>query len=68
MNIIRFFPGDALILKKSHPCSSNKFKVARIGSDIKIVCCGCSRELTLPREKLEKMIKSVMHNNETDEN
>ena len=67
MNIIRFFPGDTLILKKSHPCSSNSFKVARIGSDIKIVCCGCSHELTFPREKLEKMIKSVLHNTATDE-
>lgn len=59
MPIIHFAPGDILKLKKAHPCSSNTFKVMRGGSDVRIVCEGCKRDLTLPREKLEKMIKSV---------
>ena len=67
MNIIRFKLNDTLVLKKSHPCSSSTFRVARIGSDVKIICQGCSRELTLPREKLEKMIKSVKDSENTDE-
>lgn len=59
MNIIQFDTADLLVLKKKHPCGSDSFKVARKGSDIRIICVGCGRDLTLPREKLEKMIKRV---------
>ena len=60
MAIIPFNVGDNLILKKKHPCSSDSFRVARGGSDVRIICCGCGRDLTLAREKLEKMIKRVV--------
>ena len=60
MPIISIKVGDKLVLKKKHPCSSDVFKVMRVGSDIKIICDGCGRDLMLPREKLEKMIKKVI--------
>ena len=60
MPIIQFSLNDSLILKKKHPCSSDTFRVLRLGSDIRIVCLGCGRDLTMPREKLEKMIKKVI--------
>lgn len=60
MEIIHFSVGDILILKKPHPCSSDAFKVMRGGSDVRIVCQKCSRDLTIPREKIEKMIKKVV--------
>ena len=60
MPIIQFKVGDKLLLKKKHPCSSSVFKVLKVGSDIKIICDGCGRDLMLPREKLEKMIKNVI--------
>jgi len=50
---------DRLQLKKPHPCGKDIFRVLRLGSDVRIVCDGCGRDLTLPREKLEKMIKKV---------
>ena len=60
MTIIAFNVGDKLLLKKKHPCSSAIFKVARVGSDVRIICEGCGRALMLPREKIEKMIKKVL--------
>ena len=54
---------DILVLKKPHPCSNKKFRVMRIGSDIKVVCIQCSRELTVPRVKLEKSIKEIIREN-----
>lgn len=60
MQIIQFSTGNVLCLKKKHPCGSDLFKVLRCGSDVKIVCTSCGRELMLPREKLEKMIKTVI--------
>jgi hypothetical protein len=63
MNDLKFTVGDILVMKKNHPCSSNTFKVMRIGSDVRVICTGCSRDLILPREKLEKSIKNVIHDN-----
>ena len=59
-SIIRFDVKDKLCLKKKHPCGTDIFTVARSGSDVRIVCDGCGRDLTLAREALEKMIKSVI--------
>ena len=59
-NIIRFEIKDKLCLKKKHPCGSDIFTVVRLGSDVRIVCDGCGRDLTVARETLEKMIKKVV--------
>ena len=60
MNIIKFQVGDRIQMKKKHPCSSDIFKIARCGSDVRIICEGCERDLTLNREALEKMVKKVL--------
>lgn len=52
--------GDILEMKKPHPCGEKHFKVLRIGSDIKLICVGCSRTLTIERVKVEKMIKKII--------
>lgn len=59
-SIIRFDVKDKICLKKKHPCGNDTFTVARGGTDVRIVCDGCGRDLTLPRESLEKMIKKVI--------
>ena len=60
MQIIKFSVGDKIQMKKKHPCSSDIFTVMRIGSDIRIVCDGCKRDLTLPRESLERCVKKLI--------
>ena len=52
--------GDTLELKKPHPCGGKNFTVIRTGSDIRIICQNCGRDLTLPREKLEKAVRRVI--------
>ncbi len=59
MVIPSFSAGDTLKMKKPHPCGSSLFSVLRCGSDVRIRCQGCGREITVPRIKLEKSIKSV---------
>ncbi len=51
--------GDIITMKKAHPCGGRDFEVLRIGADFKIRCLGCSREVMLPRSKVEKNIKSI---------
>ncbi len=60
--IPRIQVGDILEMKKPHPCatSGTRFRVLRVGSDIRIVCIACGRDLTLPRVKLEKSIKRII--------
>jgi hypothetical protein len=55
--------GDILEMKKTHPCGDKRFKVLRVGSDIKLSCEGCGRTVTLERVKVEKMIKRIIENN-----
>lgn len=60
MQIIRMNVGDTLELKKPHPCGEKHFRVARIGSEIRVVCLGCGRDLLLDRVKLEKFIRKLI--------
>lgn len=52
-------PGDILKMKKKHPCGSDEMYVIRSGMDFRLRCVGCSREFMIPRNKIEKNIKSV---------
>ncbi len=56
--------GDKLEMKKPHPCGCKVFDVLRIGSDVRIQCTGCGRDLTLDRIKLEKSIKKIIPSEE----
>lgn len=60
MVIKKFEVGDVLEMKKAHPCGSHEMKVLRVGSDIRILCMGCGRDVTVSREKLEKNIKKII--------
>ena len=60
MKIVRFSAGDIIVMRKPHPCGENKFKVLRAGSDVRIVCVACGRDVTVNRLKLEKNITQVI--------
>jgi hypothetical protein len=47
-------------MKKGHPCGSNEWEIIRMGADIKIKCCKCTRLVMLPRSKFEKDIKKIL--------
>ena len=51
--------GDILVMKKNHPCGSNRFLVLRVGMDFKLRCQGCGREMMLTRQKAEKATRKV---------
>lgn len=54
---------DIVETKKTHPCGSNKWKIIRVGADIKIQCVGCNRIVMIPRSKFENSIKKVIKEN-----
>ena len=51
--------GDVVKLKKSHPCGRDRFEITRVGMDFKLKCCGCGREVMVPRLKAEKSIRAI---------
>ena len=54
--------GDIVIMKKEHPCKSNRFEIIRVGADIKIKCLNCGRVLMFDRYEFNKKIKRVESN------
>lgn len=47
-------------MKKNHPCGCNKFRITRVGVDIKIECINCGRTIMLTRVDFNKKIKKVL--------
>lgn len=60
MQIIKFQVGDVIELKKPHPCGNKLFKVMRVGSEMRVVCLECSRDMNIDRVKLEKATKKII--------
>ena len=52
--------GSIVIMKKEHPCKTNRFEVVRVGADIKIKCNGCGRSIMLPRIEFNKKLKKII--------
>ena len=68
IQILKINVGNVLELKKSHPCGNKMFKVMRVGSDVRIVCLQCGRDMTLDRIKLEKAVKKIQSGNQEENN
>jgi len=58
--------GDIVRLRKPHPCGSTDWKVMRTGMDFRIQCLGCQHQAWIPRVKLERNLKEILHH--ADEN
>lgn len=54
--------GDMVRLRKKHPCGGYEWEVVRIGADIGLRCLTCNHRILVPRSKIEKRIKTVVHN------
>lgn len=58
--IVDYKLNDIVIMKKQHPCGTNKWQIVRVGADIKIKCLNCNRTIMLPRIEFNKKIKKVV--------
>ena len=56
---------DKLELKRAHPCGSKLWEVLRVGMDIKLRCLGCGHEVMAPRRKIEKSIRRIVREEES---
>ena len=60
MPIIPLHPEDRIQMKKPHPCGGKIFRSVRVGSEVRVICETCGRDMTLDRVKLEKAIKQIL--------
>ena len=51
---------DIVQMKKQHPCGENRWKIIRMGADIRIKCEGCGHSVMIPRKEFAKKIKKVL--------
>ena len=62
MTILPLRPEDRIQMKKPHPCGGKIFRILRVGSQVRVICESCGRDMTLDRVKLEKAIKQILTN------
>ncbi|MFC3886310.1 DUF951 domain-containing protein [Bacillus songklensis] len=51
---------DVVEMKKPHPCGVNRWKIIRMGMDVRIKCEGCTHSVMLPRREFERKMKKVL--------
>lgn len=51
--------GDELQLKKPHPCGADRWRVLRVGADLRLQCTGCGRLVLVPRAHIERHVRRV---------
>ena len=51
---------DLVEMKKPHPCGANKWKIIRLGMDIRIKCEGCGHSVLIPRKEFARKMKKVV--------
>ncbi|MBO5416463.1 MAG: DUF951 domain-containing protein [Clostridia bacterium] len=64
--MIPFKVNDTIELKKPHPCGAREFRILRVGSEVRIVCLGCGRDMNIDRIKLEKATKRIISSADGD--
>lgn len=55
---------DIVEMKKAHPCGENKWKIIRLGADIRIKCLACDRSIMMPRREFDRKLKRIIEKHE----
>ncbi|REI22098.1 DUF951 domain-containing protein [Staphylococcus felis] len=58
---------DIVEMKKQHACGTNRFKIIRMGVDIRIKCENCQRSIMMPRSTFNKKLKKVLEKGNINE-
>jgi hypothetical protein len=60
--------GDVIKLKKPHPCGGYDWEVLRIGTDFRMRCTTCDRQVWLPRREVLRRLKKVVSTSDSQTN
>ena len=57
-----------VVMKKGHPCGANRWRIIRIGMDIRIKCENCGRSVLISRSRFERRVKKTISESGTENN
>lgn len=60
MKTLNYKIGDFVILKKPHVCKNDKFKIIRVGMEIKLRCVNDDAIIVIKRNNFNKILKEVI--------
>lgn len=60
--------GQLVMMKKGHPCGANRWRVVRVGMDIRIKCDNCGRSVLIPRSRFDRRVKAVISEDGMEKN
>lgn len=63
---IPFELNDVVEMKKPHPCGQNRWRIIRLGADIRIKCMGCGHSVMMPRSEFQKKMKKIIDHADKD--
>ncbi|RST70975.1 DUF951 domain-containing protein [Siminovitchia acidinfaciens] len=55
---------DVVEMKKPHPCGTNRWRIIRMGMDIRMKCEGCGHSVMLPRREFTRKLKKILEKHE----
>lgn len=59
MDISGYAAGDAVKMKKVHPCGSYEWTILRMGADVWLKCQKCGRQVIVDRDTFYKRVKGA---------
>jgi hypothetical protein len=62
-----FALNDIVEMKKPHPCGVNRWKIIRMGMDVRIKCEGCSHSVLIARREFSRKMKKILVRHEHEE-
>ena len=51
--------GEIVVVRRRHPCGSDRFAVTLVGLDVRLSCAGCGQRVILSRERLRGRVVDV---------
>lgn len=51
---------DIVSMKKPHACGQNRWKIIRLGMDIRIKCEECGHSVLIPRLRFDRLIRKIL--------
>ena len=59
---LRYQPvaGDVVLMRRAHPCGSDRMAVTLVGLDVRLSCTGCGARVTLSRERLRTLVRDIV--------
>lgn len=51
---------DVVLLKKPHACGANRWRVIRMGMDIRVKCTQCEHSVLIPRQRFDRIVRKIL--------